>query len=69
MAEDPDVQIAYVSMLNREHFHVAMMMLQHGKHVLCEKPMCMNEKQSRQLIEFAEKQNLFLMEGIEETYF
>lgn len=64
LARDPNVEIAYVAMLNREHFDVAMMMLRHGKHVLCEKPMCMNEKQSRQLIEFAEQQNLFLMEAI-----
>lgn len=64
LANDSNVEIAYVAMLNREHFDVAMMMLQHGKHVLCEKPMCMNEKQSRQLIEYAKQKNLFLMEAI-----
>lgn len=69
VAKDPNVEIAYVSMLNREHFDVAMMMLQHGKHVLCEKPMCMNEKQAKKLIEFAKQKNLFLMEAIWSRFF
>lgn len=69
VAEDPNVEIAYVSMLNREHFDVAMMMLQHGKHVLCEKPLCMNEKQSRQLIKYAKQKKLFLMEAIWSRFF
>lgn len=69
LAQDPNVEIAYVAMLNREHFDVAMMMLQHGKHVLCEKPMCMNEQQSKKLIEFAEQKNLFLMEAIWSRFF
>lgn len=69
VAQDPNVEIAYVAMLNREHFDVAMTMLQHGKHVLCEKPMCMNEKQSKKLIEFAKQKNLFLMEAIWSRFF
>lgn len=32
LAQDPTVEIAYVAMLNREHFDVAMMMLKHGKY-------------------------------------
>lgn len=64
LAKDPNVEIAYVAMLNREHYDVAMMMLEHGKHVLCEKPMCMNGKQTRKLINFAKEKSLFLMEGI-----
>lgn len=69
LAQDPNVEIAYVAMLNREHFDVAMMMLQHGKHVLCEKPMSMNEKQTKKLIEFAEQKKLFLMEAIWSRFF
>lgn len=69
LARDPNVEIAYVAMLNREHFDVAMMMLQHGKHVLCEKPMCMNGKQSKKLIDFAEQKHLFLMEAIWSRFF
>lgn len=58
----PDV--AYIGTLNPQHFEVAKMMLEHGKHVLCEKPLAMNEKQARELVGIAKKRNLFLMEAI-----
>lgn len=44
-------------------------MLNHGKHVLCEKPLCMNEKQVKKLIQHAESKNLFLMEAIWSRFF
>ena len=40
------------------------MMLNAGKHVICEKPLGMNLKETRELIELARKQKLFLMEAI-----
>lgn len=39
-------------------------MLSHGKHVLCEKPLTMNLKQTTELINFAKSKDLFLMEAI-----
>lgn len=39
-------------------------MLEHGKHVLCEKPCCMNSKQAEQLIALAKEKGLFFMEGL-----
>lgn len=64
LAEDPEVEVVYIGIINLQHFAVAKLMLEHGKHVLVEKPLCMNERQARELIEFAEQKNLFLMEGI-----
>lgn len=61
LAEDTNVEVVYVGTLNPQHLEVALMMLEHGKHVLVEKPLCMNEKQARQLITTA---NLFLMGAI-----
>ncbi|XP_067637519.1 trans-1,2-dihydrobenzene-1,2-diol dehydrogenase-like isoform X2 [Eurosta solidaginis] len=40
------------------------MMLDHGKDVLCEKPLCMNEDQTLQLIGHSHSKGCFLMEGI-----
>ena len=40
------------------------MMLEAGKHVLCEKPLTMNFKQTKELIDLAESKGLFLMEGV-----
>lgn len=39
-------------------------MLSHGKHVLCEKPLTMNLKQTTELINYAKSKNLFLMEAV-----
>jgi len=69
LAEDPNVEIVYIGTVNPQHFEVAQLMLEHGKHVLCEKPLCMNEKQVRKLITYAERKKLFLMEGIWSRFF
>ena len=39
-------------------------MLEGGKHVLCEKPLGMNVKETQEMINLAKKQKLFLMEAI-----
>lgn len=64
LAKDANVEVVYVGTLNPQHFEVAMMMLENGKHVLCEKPLCMNEKQAHKLISYAERKKLFIMEAI-----
>lgn len=64
LAEDPQVEVVYIGIINLQHFAVTKLMLEHGKHVLVEKPLCMNERQARELIELAERKNLFLMEAI-----
>jgi predicted dehydrogenase len=35
-----------------------------GKHVLCEKPFTLNQKQSAELIDYAQRHKLFLMEAV-----
>lgn len=64
LAQDPSVEIVHVGTLNPYHYDVSMLMLQHGKHVLCQKPLCMNENQARKLTEYAKHKRLFLTEGL-----
>lgn len=45
------------------------MALEAGKHVLCEKPMAINEKQSSKLIKTAQAKGLFFAEAIWSRYF
>ena len=40
------------------------MMLNAGKHVLCEKPLTLNLKQTTELISLAKSKKLFLMEAV-----
>lgn len=55
--------------LNPQHYEICMLMLEHGKHVLCEKPLCLNLKQAKKLIQYAEIKKLFLMEAVWSRFF
>lgn len=69
LAQDPNVEVVYVGTLNPQHLEVATLMLENGKHVLVEKPLCLNEKQAHKLITYAERKKLFLMEAIWSRFF
>ncbi|KAL7302974.1 hypothetical protein TKK_0004201 [Trichogramma kaykai] len=64
LARDKNVEIVYIGTLNTSHFEIGQMMLNAGKHVLCEKPLTMNLEQTKRLIELARAKGLFLMEAI-----
>lgn len=64
LAQNPKVEAVYIGTLNPQHFEVSLVMMKYKKHVLIEKPMCMNEKQVLKLIAYAKHQNVFLMEGL-----
>lgn len=44
LAQDDEVHVVYIGNWNMDHFHTAVLFLQHGKHVLVEKPLTMNAK-------------------------
>lgn len=69
LGNDPNVEVVYIGLMNPQHFPVAMQMLEHGKHVLCEKPLCMNEKEVRELVTFAKEKKLFLMEALKSRFY
>lgn len=69
LAGDPNVEVAYIGVLNPQHYAVVKLMLENGKHVLCEKPLCMNEREAKELIAFAEQKKLFLMEAMWSRFF
>ncbi|XP_015110717.1 trans-1,2-dihydrobenzene-1,2-diol dehydrogenase [Diachasma alloeum] len=64
LAKDSNVEIVYIGVQNPQHLEVTKLMLENGKHVLCEKPLTLNVKQSTDLINFAKQKELFLMEAI-----
>jgi dihydrodiol dehydrogenase / D-xylose 1-dehydrogenase (NADP) len=64
LANDPDVDIAYIGTINPHHITVTKAMLQAGKHVLCEKPLGMNVREVKEMISLAREKKLFLMEAI-----
>jgi predicted dehydrogenase len=51
-----------VANLNHQHRATVLAALEAGKHVLCEKPLGVNEYEVRQMVDKARRKGLFLME-------
>ncbi|KAG7386810.1 hypothetical protein PHYPSEUDO_015207 [Phytophthora pseudosyringae] len=69
LCSDPEVDVVYIGTLHPWHCEYATMALNHGKHVLVEKPMAMNAKQAASLIALAREKRLFLVEGMWTRFF
>lgn len=69
LALDPEVDIVYVATIHPFHKQLALLFLQHGKHVLVEKPAFTNYQDYREVAEFADKQGLFLVEAMKSVAF
>ena len=63
LLEDEDVNIVYISAVNAQHYPLAKMALQAGKHVVCEKPCTTAAVHTRELFALAREKNLFFMEA------
>jgi predicted dehydrogenase len=68
LAEDPDVDVVYVSSPHPFHYENTLLCLSAGKHVLVEKPFALNARQTREMIDLVRKKRLFLMEAMWTRY-
>ncbi|MGY5449977.1 Gfo/Idh/MocA family protein [Agarivorans sp. MS3-6] len=64
LVNDPAVDAIYIANPHRFHFDSIKMCLEAGKAVLCEKPLTVTAKQSQQLVDIAQQNNVFLMEAL-----
>ncbi|WP_444659814.1 Gfo/Idh/MocA family protein [Caproiciproducens sp. R2] len=64
LVSDPDVDLVYIASPHSHHYEHARLCLEHGKHVLCEKPLTVNQKQAEDLFSLAESKRLFLSEAM-----
>lgn len=64
MAASPLIDAVYVSTAHPFHKSCAEIFLNAKKHVLCEKPLCVNAMQAKELKACAEKNGVFLMEAM-----
>jgi predicted dehydrogenase len=64
LAADPDVDVVYVASPHSRHEPDTLLFLEAGKHVLCEKPFALNERQARRMVDAARSRGLFVMEAI-----
>ena len=61
---DESVEIVYIASPNSLHFEHAYRALEHGKHVICEKPFSSTLQETDTLISLAKQKNLMLFEAI-----
>lgn len=59
-----DIDVVYIATTHNFHYDNGRLCLENGKNVLCEKPTCVNAKQTRELVALAKAKDLFLMEAM-----
>lgn len=64
MLQDESIQAVYVATPNFMHYENIMQSLAANKHVICEKPMFIDEKECNQAFLVAKQKNLILMEAM-----
>ena len=64
MAKSDVVDAVYIATPNCTHAEIAITCMNHGKHVLCEKPMASNAKEVKRMIEASRQNHVTLMEAM-----
>jgi predicted dehydrogenase len=63
LLEDPDVDAVYIPLPNHLHAEWTLRAAGAGKHVLCEKPLAMDEAQAREVVDGCAEAGVLLMEA------
>jgi predicted dehydrogenase len=64
LAADPEVEVVYVATPHALHRDDVRLVLEAGKHVLCEKPITLNAAEAEELVDLARQRDRFLMEAM-----
>ncbi|WP_409290768.1 Gfo/Idh/MocA family protein [Peribacillus sp. SCS-37] len=64
MAASEQVEAVYIASPNSHHFEQAKVLIQHGKHVICEKPIFSNLKEWDEIYQLAEEHGVYVLEAI-----
>ncbi|MCM4153059.1 gfo/Idh/MocA family oxidoreductase [Arenibacter sp. N53] len=62
--ECQEVDVVYIATPHTLHSELSIMAMNHGKHVLCEKPMGVNRVEVQNMIVAAQQNKVFLMEAL-----
>ena len=63
LLNDPEVEAVYIPLPNDLHCEWTLKALKARKHVLCEKPMAVSERQAAEMFRTAEENGVYLMEA------
>jgi len=61
---DPEIDVIYVAVPNGLHYEIGKKALEHGKHVIMEKPFTPSYKQAKELIDLAKEKNLIIFDAV-----
>ena len=64
LAADPEIDAVYIGTPHAYHKRDTLMCLEHGKHVLCEKPFAINTREVEEMVRAAHDADRFLMEAM-----
>lgn len=62
------IDVVYIASPHETHYQYMKESLEHGKHVLCEKPMVLRKDQAEELFDYAKERGLILFEEIKTAY-
>lgn len=63
LVEDPEIDAVYIATPNSLHKEHMILGLNHGKHVVCEKPFTLFESDAHEIFSLAREKGLFVMEA------
>ncbi len=64
MAKSEVIDVAYIAVPHSGHATSSILMMNNGKHVICEKPLAINTREVEEMIATAKENNVFLMEAM-----
>lgn len=68
LAEADNIDAVYVASPNAFHARQSILMMEHGKHVLCEKTIASNKKELQQMIQTARENHVVLLEAMRPVF-
>ncbi|MEZ9607508.1 Gfo/Idh/MocA family oxidoreductase [Vibrio cyclitrophicus] len=68
LASDSTIEAVYIASPNSLHCTQSFLMMKHGKHVICEKPVASNIDEATQMFEVAEQNGVVLFEAYKSQF-
>lgn len=68
MAKSDVLDAVYIASPNSLHAEQSILFLQHGKHVICEKPLASNVKEAEAIVQTAKAHGVVFMEALKTTF-
>ena len=63
LLNDPNVDIVYIATINQNHYELIKMCADHGKNIICEKPLVKDYEETKEIYAYAKLKRVFLMEA------